>query len=211
MLQLTNQQFKRINTVLLVLIIAVNGYLITAPFLSQIGYGITAKHQQAVLQAAIDNGESKVSPQKATNQQDSHSSDAAAQNQLIVPSMLLDGQIYEGSVANTYRILDQGIWRWPLGSTPDQGGNTVLVGHRFTYTQPRGVFYFMDKVSIGDKLAVIWQGHQYNYIVSSIDQVAANDIDIIRPTADARLTMYTCTPLFHPTQRLVVVAERQDS
>ena len=68
--------------------------------------------------------------------------------------MLLDQPILEGR--DTYAVLNHGILRWPASSTPDKGGNTVLIGHRFTYSHPQGVFYYLDKVKVGDKLSVAW-------------------------------------------------------
>jgi sortase A len=125
--------------------------------------------------------------------------------------MLLDQQILEGPISQTYNILDKGVWRWPKGSTPDKGGNTVLIGHRFTYTNPRGVFYFLNKVNLGDTLGIFWNNHLYTYKVSSVDVVPPTDTTIEDPTTQAQVTIFTCTPLFLPKDRLVVVAQLENS
>jgi sortase A len=106
-----------------------------------------------------------------------------------------------------YKILDQGIWHWPMSSTPDKGSNTVLLGHRFTYTNPNGVLYHLDKVRVGDNLAVIWSNHKYVYTVQKVQTVVPSMTDVVAPTVNPTLTIYTCTPLWSPHNRLVVTAE----
>jgi sortase A len=118
--------------------------------------------------------------------------------------MILDQPIVEGT--NMYRALDQGVWRWPGGSTPDKGSNTVLVGHRFSYTKPKGVFYFLDKLHVNDTVGVVWQNKTYVYRVFATAVVPPTQTSILDPSKQTTLTMYTCTPLWLPRDRLVVKA-----
>jgi sortase A len=113
----------------------------------------------------------------------------------------------EGPKSNWFNILKQGIWRWPDSSTPDKGGNTVFLAHRFSYTGPHGAFYYLDKLRPGDEIGVVWSNKTYTYRVASISQVPPTDTAIQNNTSDARITLFTCTPLWHPVNRLVVVAE----
>jgi LPXTG-site transpeptidase (sortase) family protein len=183
---------SRLNTLLLWCIILVNAYVILAPFYPEIMYDWQQHNStQQHLQREINSQQSAAAP---------------GVNTLIVPSMLLNQPILEGPVSKTYQILDQGIWRWPLSSTPDKGGNTVLIGHRFTYTNPRGVFYFLNKVAVGDQIAIYWQHREYIYKVNHIEQVVPTDISIEDNSRTAELTLFTCTPLWIPKDRLVVVA-----
>ncbi|MDP9129541.1 MAG: class E sortase, partial [Candidatus Binatota bacterium] len=114
--------------------------------------------------------------------------------------------VLEGPTSQTYKILDKGIWRWPAGSTPDKGGNTVLIGHRFTYTNPFGVFYHLDKVRPGDEIGLLWNNKNYVYRVSGVKVVPPTDTSVQNATADPRLTLFTCAPLWLPHNRLVVTA-----
>jgi LPXTG-site transpeptidase (sortase) family protein len=185
------------NNILLGLIILVNGYIIVAPVLPQVSFWWQNRngHKQEQLTQKIHpaaKAPAKVEP-----------------NQVIIPSMTLDEQIYEGPVRQQYATLDKGIWRWPSGSSPDKGGNTVLIGHRFTYTTPRGVLYFLDKVKLGDEIGMIWNNKTYRYTVSTIKTVPPTDTSIEDNTATAQLTIFTCTPLWLPKDRLVVVATRK--
>jgi sortase A len=137
-------------------------------------------------------------PQTTTDQTD----------RLIIPGMLLDEPVHTGPTAVTLR---QGLWLRPQGSTPDKGSNTVIVGHRFTYTNPRGALYHLDKVRVGDSVGLRWQDVMHTYRVTTIKTVAADATAIEAPTTTARLTIYTCTPLWLPKDRLVVIAEEIQS
>lgn len=193
-------KINRINNLLLGLIILVNAYIIVAPVLPAVIFHFedhSGRRQQ--LQEAIKpkaDGSKKSNPRPV----------AAQPNHVVIPSMLLNQPILEGIVANQYKTLDKGIWRWPRGSTPDKGGNTILIGHRFTYTNPRGVFYYLNKVSLGDEIGVFWNNKEYLYRVSSINVVPPNDTSIENSTVTPELTVFTCTPLWLPTNRLVIVA-----
>jgi sortase A len=189
---------KRINNLLLVVIVAINVYVIFMPFVPKISYwwDTRNKTQEQHLTTQIH----KPSPSK-------NQPAPSVVNMLTVPSMLLDQPILEGSIRDQYTVLDKGIWRWPRGSTPDKGGNTVLIGHRFTYTNPRGVFYQLDKVKMGDEIGVVWNKQNYLYKVSEIKIEAPTDLSIEAPTKDAQLTLFTCTPVWKPTNRLVVIAK----
>lgn len=188
-------KLSRVNNLLLVLIILIDGYIVVAPLLPNLFFNIQ-QHQgkRQALQKLIQPG-SKTAPS------------GPQPNQVIIPSMLLDQPVLEGTVANQYKTLDKGIWRWPGSSTPDKGGNTVLIGHRFTYTNPRGVFYFLNKVKVGDELGIVWNNKKYEYKVATVNEVSPKDTTIEDATAQPELTLFTCTPLWLPKDRLVVVAD----
>jgi LPXTG-site transpeptidase (sortase) family protein len=192
----------KINNLLLALIVLVNGYVILTPFMPALMYDWQDHSGKEKSLQKLIHPPSKVAAPTSTPKP----------NQVIIPSMLLDQPIYDGPESQQYKILDAGhIWRFSWGSTPDKGGNTVLIGHRFTYTNPRGVFYFMNKVQIGDQIGVIWNNKQYSYQVVSINQVSPTDTSIEAPSKQAELTLFTCTPLLLPTDRLVVVAYLENS
>lgn len=98
-----------------------------------------------------------------------------------------------------------GSWHIPGTSSPDKGGNTVIAGHRYTYSGS-GIFYHLDKVRVGDPIYIYWQHKRYSYTVKSIHVVAPTDVAIEAPTKRAQLTLYTCTPMWTFSHRLVVVA-----
>lgn len=187
--------YKRANNLLLALIIIINLYVIAAPLLPTISFWWQNRNGTTRAQLTQKVNAASPSPTKTSEP-----------NQLIIPSMLLDEKIVEGPVSQTYANLRKGVWRWPEGSTPDKGGNTIFIGHRFTYTQPRGVFYYLDKVKIGQTIGVIWHQQHYRYKVTNIREVLPTQTSILNQTTDSRLTIFTCTPLWLPKHRLVVTA-----
>jgi LPXTG-site transpeptidase (sortase) family protein len=191
---MTNTRLHRINTLLLIAIILINGYVIAAPFLPQVSYWWQARHTTAAKRITTQ------IQQAATDSPQTHP------NSLLIPKMLLDTALIEGPKSDSFNLLNQGAWRLPFSSSPDKGGNTVIAGHRFSYTGPRGIFYYMDKLAVGDDVAVWWDNTLYTYKVDSVTVARATDVHIQDPTDDARLTLYTCTPLWNPVKRLVVVA-----
>jgi sortase A len=195
-------RWRRANFVLLALIILVNSYIIATPFLPSLLYWAhhrdTAKSTPTVA-AAIEQTKKTSSPN--VFQAD------AAHDGIIIPRIDLNTPLVEGPMSNSFNLLNQGAWRLPLASSPDKGGNTVIAGHRFSYTGPRGIFYFLDKLQVGDQIGLWYHGQLYTYVVESSATHPATDVYVQQPTSGTRLTLYTCTPLWNPTNRLVVVAK----
>ncbi|MDZ7744537.1 MAG: sortase [Candidatus Saccharibacteria bacterium] len=111
--------------------------------------------------------------------------------------------MHEGPTKST---LSEGVWRRPNTANPTVASNTVLAGHVFTYSTP-AVFYNLNKVEIGEKLAIYWEGSEYLYKIDEVKTVNASAIEVEAPTENPRLTLYTCTPLWNPVNRLVVTAD----
>lgn len=103
----------------------------------------------------------------------------------------------------------RGAWRFPHASTPDKGGNTVIVGHRFLNLPPNPeTFYSLDKISQGDTFAVEWNGETYRYRVTETKVVPPTDLSVLEQTVKPTVTLITCTPVFTTKNRLIVHAER---
>ena len=202
---------RRVNNFLLVTLVIINSYIILVPLMPQILYAssLNSGKRQQLEQTIIEHQKNnQTSPSTSTP---SHQNDSkplsTKSNNLIIPAMVLDETIVENK--NPYTALKQGVWRWPGGSTPDKGGNTVLAGHRFTYDDPRGTFYFLDKLKKDDNIGIVWNNYTYTYKVTEIKTVKTTQTDILGPTKYPTLTLYTCTPLWNPKDRLVVRAELQ--
>jgi len=195
--KLRRPSLKQVNNVLFVLIVLINGYIIAAPVWPQVTFWWQSHHttRRAELTRQIHH-----QPTLAATTQ-------PKANSLVIPAMMLDQPTLEGPESNWFNLLKQGIWRWPDSSTPDKGGNTVFLAHRFSYTGPHGAFYYLDKLKPGDEIGVIWNQKTYTYKVVSSREVPPTETSIEDSTEDARLTLFTCTPLWHPVNRLVVVAE----
>ena len=65
----------------------------------------------------------------------------------------------------------------------------------------------MDKVLVGQKLAIYWEGQEILYEVTEVKVVDASAVEIEAPSMEKMLTLYTCHPIWTAKQRLVVVAK----
>lgn len=124
-------------------------------------------------------------------------------NTLLIPGIQVDHRVVEGGDISV--LAADGVWRRPQTSTPDQGGNTVMVAHRFSYSDP-ATFYHLDKMETGERFAVWWEQKEYVYEVFDISIVQPTAIEIEGPTDEPIVTLYTCTPVWTATERLVVKA-----
>lgn len=182
---LTQKQLHWINNFISWVVISLAIYIVGTPFIPDMKYQIS-KTVQAV-SPAVEKKEEIV----------------PAENRLIIPEIGVDAPILE---SESPAILDQGIWRRPNTSTPDLGGNMVLVGHRFMYTSGPTTFYLLPKMKVGDTITVYWKKTKYSYVVKNIEVVEPTAIEVEAPSSDTMLTLYTCTPLWNPTQRFVIKA-----
>lgn len=162
-------------------------YIIAAPFLPQATFAWRSHFSEPV---TIANNSGENGP------------DLPEENVLVIPSIQLYEIIHEGQDASA---LKNGAWRRPHTSTPDQGGNTVIVGHRFTY-DGAATFYHLDKIQADDEITIAWEGEVHRFKVAFIKVVPADHISIEDDTDEPLLTLYTCTPLWSATERLVIGA-----
>lgn len=129
--------------------------------------------------------------------------EAPKDNRLVVPQIQVDNEIILGEDPSN---VHKGVWHRPHTSTPDKGGNTVLVGHRFSYSDP-ATFYHLDKLKNGDRFAIWWEGKEYVYEVFDISIVGPKAIEVEANTDEPIATLYTCTPVWTAANRLVVKAK----
>ena len=189
--------YRRANNLIFAAIILINGYIIAAPLLPSVWYWWQTRSDTHVQQLThkIASAPTTTTPSATT-----------LPNELIIPKMLVDTPLVEGPMKDSFNLLNKGAWHLPISSSPPRGGNMVVAGHRFSYTGPRGIFYYLDKLVPGDEIGIRWDGVMYHYTVQSSRTVPSTEVSVEQPTSDTRLTLYTCTPLWNPVNRLVVVA-----
>lgn len=106
-----------------------------------------------------------------------------------------------------------GVLADSLGHEPETAmvgdkGNCVIAGHRnYTFGQ---YFNRLNEVSLGDMIYVDTATDTYSYSVTDIKVVEPEDLSVLESTDTEQLTLYTCTPLYLATHRLVIVAERTE-
>lgn len=183
------KNLRRTNDLLSVVAIFLALYIIASPYLPAISWW--AKHEAPVISRA---------PEKTITVIED---EVLPENTLVIPKLGMQEKLHQG---DTEAVLREGVWVRPQGTTPDKLSNTVLSGHRFTYSG-QAVFYHLDKVNVGDEMQVHWEGALYEYTVTEIKVVPPTAIEIEYPTETPRLTVYTCTPLWSAKDRLVIIAE----
>lgn len=132
----------------------------------------------------------------------------ADKNWLTINSIRVNGAILEGE---DKKVMDEGLWRLPHSSTPDQGSNTVIVAHRYLFLSGGETFYHLDKLNLDEVINIRWQGKDYQYKVTKLAVVDPSQIEIESHTEIPTLTLYTCTPLWTANKRLVVTATLQSN
>lgn len=180
----------------LIIVLVVGLYLVLMPILPQIFYYFRQIGGYEVYDRHLTDTSFTLSDA---------STDEKPGNWVIIPKIGVETPIIEGE---TEDALDEGAWHRPDTGSPDRGGNTVITGHRFKYLPPNNLtFYHLDKLEKGDQIIVSWEGIEYYYVTSEVFVVEPDRVDIEADTAQPRLTLYTCTPLWTAEKRLVVVAE----
>jgi LPXTG-site transpeptidase (sortase) family protein len=194
-------KLARINTALLCAIILINGFIIVMPFVPALHFWWQSRSDTRQKLTEVLHAPAAQKP--AEHPQPENIPDG---NRLVIPAMMLDSPFFEGASA---QVLNQGPWLRPHTSTPENGGNTVIAAHRFTYTDPEGDFYHLDRLKIGDEIGVFKDKRRYLYTVTSTKVVKASALEVEAPSDTPQLTLYTCTPLWLPKDRLVVIATLQ--
>ncbi len=126
-------------------------------------------------------------------------------NYLIIPKINVNIPIIESR--DPAYGLNHGAWHMPESSTPPNGGNTVITGHRFKYLPPSNLtFYLFHKLNPGDIIAIIWDNKAYYYTIKKIKTIPKNDTSILAKSQKPILTLFTCDPIYSQKNRLVVIA-----
>lgn len=187
---------RRVNNLLTIGVVLFAGYILVTPYIPSIKWLFKDKSNAAPYAGQLRSETVKTGEVAPTPKE----------NRIVIPSALVDLPILEG---NGLWVVDNGgSWRKNLNtSSPKEVGNTLIVAHRFTYTQPDDGFYHLDKVKVGDKFALYWEGEELLYEVTETKTVSETAVEIEYNTSDRRLTLYTCTPVLTAQNRLVVIAK----
>jgi len=127
-------------------------------------------------------------------------------SRLVIPSIQMNLKIM--NVDDIHKV-SHGAWHVPDSSTPNLGGNTVIIGHRISLAggvQKPWDFFYLPEVKVGDSIVLYWKGVKYNYTVIRTSVEDPNDSDIESPTTDNILTVYTCYPLWTTDYRFAIQA-----
>lgn len=122
---------------------------------------------------------------------------------IIIPRLNIDLPVVEAKVVNGYWELSQNTASFGLGSAfLGDAGNSVIFAHGRD-----DLFGPLKRVAFKDKIYVLSKKHYFNYEVTEIKNVYPSQTEVVAPTPDERLTLFTCSGFFD-NQRLIVIAKR---
>jgi LPXTG-site transpeptidase (sortase) family protein len=123
--------------------------------------------------------------------------------------------IYDQNVVNESAFLlalHNGVVHYPNTALPGQQGNVVIFGHSSGQWWAPGnykfVFTLLDKVVIGDRIFLDYQGKRYIYKVYNTQIVQPTDLSVLNQGSSNILTLITCTPVGTSAKRLIVRAQQ---
>jgi LPXTG-site transpeptidase (sortase) family protein len=129
---------------------------------------------------------------------------------MAIPSIGVDSGVTDVGVQDgAYQVPPWDVGHHRDSSEPGVPGNSVYTGHVETLSAGH-VFGRLHEVRAGDAVYVYTPTQRQTWVVTQVKAVANTDNGFVLPTADTRITLYTCTgrwdPLAHDyTERLVVV------
>jgi sortase A len=87
------------------------------------------------------------------------------------------------------------------GAAPGEAGNTVI----FAHSTP-DLFGPLKDINIGSNIYILGQDKYYEYSVVEIKTVMPHEVQVVSPTEDERLTLYTCSGVLDQ-KRLIVISK----
>lgn len=129
-------------------------------------------------------------------------------NRIIIPKIGVNIHYGTGAAALTAGA----EWRYSdRNNNPETGGNFIIAAHRLTIeptpwsTVIKSPFYNIDKLAIGDKIFIDFNGSRYAYNIGSIFNVTPNQVQIEAPSDTPKLTLYSCDLSGAATGRVVII------
>lgn len=135
-------------------------------------------------------------------------------NTLLIPKISVKAPIIWGSAADEETMLanlQKGVVHYGFTALPSDGTGKVFISGHSSYTlwdpgQYKTVFANLDRLEIGDQLAVTYQGVVYIYQVFDKVVVKPQDISVLDQTSEPTLSLMTCVPVGTNLNRLVVTS-----
>ncbi len=124
---------------------------------------------------------------------------------LTIPKIDFDSVVVEGT---DRKALLLGPGHMEETVAPGTSGNSVITGHRDTF------FRHIYELTKGDSILVQRAGKTFEYRVTGTKVVEPDDMSVVRPSTDTRLTLITCYPIYYigpAPKRLVVFSKLAES
>lgn len=122
---------------------------------------------------------------------------------ILIPTLSIDLSVKEAKVVNGYWEVFADSAGYGIGSgLPGEVNNQVIFAHA-----REGLFLPLRKIMSGDRIYVLTKSGWFIYAVSHIQEVKPDQVEVIAPSREEILTLYTCSG-FADSKRLIVVAKR---
>lgn len=120
-----------------------------------------------------------------------------------IPDISVDLPVKMAKIVEGYWEVFEDSAGWGEGSgVPGHPGNQVIFAHA-----KEGLFRPLQYIQEGMVITIHTNNENYQYQVVEVKSVYPNEIEVIEPTSDETLTLYTCSG-FNDEKRLIVVAKR---
>lgn len=122
---------------------------------------------------------------------------------IIIPRLKINLAVSWAKVLeNNWSISTKGVSYLIDSGIPGKIGNAVIYGHN-----KRAIFGPIRWLRKDDKITIInKKGEEFTYVVVETKVVAPAAVEILLPTSDATLTLYTCTG-YLDKERFIVIAK----
>ena len=122
---------------------------------------------------------------------------------IIIPSIGIDINVKEAGVMKGYWEVFADSAGFGAGSAyPGETGNTVIFAHA-----REGLFLPLKNIKQTDKVYILTEFGFFVYEVANISEVLPTQTEVISPTTEATLTLYTCSG-FADSKRLIISAKK---
>lgn len=130
---------------------------------------------------------------------------------VLIPTLSIDLEVRESNEVNGYWEVFEDKAGWGEGSgVPGEIGNQVVFAHA-----RENLFKPLVNAKIGNDIYILAQENSdlenkntwFRYKIEEIKEVYPNQTEVIAPSDDERLTLYTCSG-FGDKKRLIILAKR---
>ena len=182
-----------------IILISLGGGIIVSSILVNIKQHISQEKLIAEFQESVVQAESAEVAEEPTKDNPAIAGDVLYN--LRIPAIESENPVREG--------VSKGVLADSLGHEPDtayigEQGNCVIAGHR-NYTFGK-YFNRLNEVKVGDLIYVDTRTGTKEYSVTEIKVVEPTEVSVLDDTGVEQLTLYTCTPIYVATHRLVIIA-----
>jgi sortase A len=105
--------------------------------------------------------------------------------QLEIPRLKLSAVVVEGDDEDTLKVA---VGHLPDTPLPWEAGNSALAGHRDTF------FRALKGIRLGDEMRLATPQRELRYLVERTLVVEPDDVSVLEPSPEPRLTLITCFP-----------------